>query len=152
MRVTQQQQCYDAEAVLGIGDVFTDITAAQTWVDALRNENWWHLQQFSLHVLRIEVGRSRGRSVGWYDKATNAGRIELAPGQLETVTILHEVAHVLAMAMYESKSHDPTWARTYLTLVSCVLGPEAYTSLRDSFDAHGVNYDAVPKLTGTIAL
>lgn len=152
MRVTQQQECYAAETVLGIGDVFTDVTAAQTWVDNLRNEHWWHLQGYSLAVLRIEVGSARGNSIGWYEKEKSAGRIELASSQLNKVTVIHEVAHILAMSMHGSKTHDPAWARTYLTLVSCVLGPDDYLKLKGSFDEHGVNYDVTPKSSGVFAL
>lgn len=153
MRVSQQEQCYAAEAVLGSGVSFADVAAAQAWVDALRDEGWWHLQGFSLAVLRIEVGRSRAHAgVGWYEPEKNAGRIELGPGQLNTSTILHEVAHVLAMAQHGSKTHDPAWARTYLVLVSCVLGAAEYTRLRDSFDAHGVNYTVAPVRPNAFAL
>lgn len=152
MRVSQQQQCYDAESVLGYGTTLRDAAAAQAWVDALRDEPWWHLQGFSLAVSRIEVGRARGQSVGWFEPKLDAGRIELGPGQCNTSTILHEVAHVLSMSMYDSTSHDPSWCMVYLTLVACVLGSDAYTKLKLSFDEHGVNYDATLKSAATFAL
>lgn len=155
---TQQLDCYAAEGGLDNGPTFRDVAAAQKFVDDLRDTHWWQLQGYSLHVLRIEVGAAtklsdRFSGVGWYDDDKNAGRIELKPAGLNTRTVLHEVAHVLASAVHKSKSHDPAWARTYLTLVSCVMGPDAYLALQRSFDAHGVDYDAPrPAKAGAIAL
>lgn len=158
MRVTQQQQCYAAETALDTGRTFASVDEAQAWVDALRDEPWWHLQRFSLAVLRIEVGlidRRKARrcaGVGWYEKEMSAGRIELDRDALNARVALHEVAHVLASAMYDSTSHDPAWAMTYLTLVSYVLGSEEYLKLQRAFDELGVNYDVVPKSSGVFAL
>lgn len=147
MRVTQQDECYVAELALGSGRSFADYDAAQRWVDDLRDTPWWHLQGFSLYVLRIEVGPATRLArefagVGWFEREKSAGRIELKRDALDERTILHEVAHVLASAVHDSKSHDPAWARTYLTLVSSVMGPDAYLALQRSFDQHGVDYDA----------
>jgi hypothetical protein len=143
---TQQAQCYDAQAnaALSTGEIFADVADAQRWVDELRDTSWWHLQGYSLRVLRIEVGLTRGKfaGVGWFEADKNAGRIELRSDALNACTALHEVAHVLAQAIHGSKLHDPAWARTFLTLVSCVLGSDEYLTLQRAFDAHGVDYDA----------
>jgi putative metallohydrolase (TIGR04338 family) len=157
---TQQFDCYAAEAALGDGRAFRGVDEAQRWVDDLRDTPWWQLQGYGLHVLRIEVGLADARklgkdavAVGWYERSKNAGRVEFKRSALNESTVLHEVAHVLASAVHGSKSHDPAWARTYLTLVSCVIGPDAYVTLQRSFDAHGVDYDAPPApATSGIAL
>lgn len=141
---TQQDECYAAERRLERGRLFDSIEDAQRFVDELRDAPWWHAQQFDRHVLRIEVeatGRGVTRSGGSFDKAASAGLVELAPHGMHTREVLHEVAHVLARAVHGSQSHDPWWARTYLTLVSCVMGAEAYLTLQRSFDEQGVDYD-----------
>lgn len=151
--ITQQHACYAAEDSLERGKLFKSVADVQRFVDAMRDERWWILQRYPLYVIRIEVGAAKGTSsVGWFDKDKGAGRIELVAQHLDTKTVLHEMAHVLASAVHRSKSHDPWWARTYLTLVSCVMGPEAYLALRNAFDAKGVDYDVKTTTGGAIAL
>lgn len=155
---TQQHDCYAAEGVLGSGRQFKSVGDVQKFVDALRNEPWWTSQGYAHAVLRIEVGAADGRKVGkaigvgWYDRANEAGRIELRPAGLNMKTVVHEVAHVLASAQHRSKAHDPWWARTYLTLVSFIMGGDAYLTLQRSFDVHGVDYDVCTGRPGVIAL
>jgi putative metallohydrolase (TIGR04338 family) len=147
MRVTQQFKCYDAQSAIDDGERFETIEDMQRWVDDLRDTHWWHAQGYSLAVLRIEVDHATGenrrhRGVASYDRANNAGVCVFSPAGMCVRTVLHEVAHVLAAATHGSTSHNPAWARTYLTLVSCVMGPDVYLALQRSFDEHGVNYDA----------
>jgi putative metallohydrolase (TIGR04338 family) len=147
MRKTQQLQCYAAEVGVPDGSRFRDVAEAQRFVDELRDEPWWHLQGYSLAVLRIEVHPASRTNQQWHGVSQwfpdkSAGLVELSPSGLSTRVVLHEVAHVLADSALASTGHDPAWARTYLTLVSCVMGPDAYLKLRESFDAHGVDYDA----------
>ena len=154
--ITQQQDCYKAEAVAPYGRRFMSVAEVQSFVDSLRDEPWWTAQGYGLKVPRIEVGKSNSKKhagVGWFDADLGAGRIELTGAGLHMRVVLHEVAHVLSMAIHGSKSHDPWWARTYLTLVSYVMGGDAYLTLQASFDVHGVDY-TVPSSgrPGVIAL
>lgn len=140
---TQQEECYAGEAHLERGRVFPSVTDAQHFVDALRNTPWWTAHGFHLAVPRTEVGAAgedKTMSVGWFDKDMGAGRVELTSGGMCERVVLHEVAHVLASAKYSSKSHDPWWAKTYLTLVACVMGSDAYLALQRGFDTHRVDY------------
>lgn len=152
----QQEELYAAERGVDHGRQFDSIEAIQVFVDGLRDERWWFAQGFWT-VERIEVGRpskrnERDGSVGWYEKAMNAGRIEMAQVHWDELTVLHEVAHVLADALHNSEAHDPYFARIYLTLVSCVMGPQVYTRLRNSFDRRGVIHDPHTTTTNPFAL
>jgi putative metallohydrolase (TIGR04338 family) len=152
---TQQQECYAAERELRGGRAFMSVEEVQSFVDGLRDLPWWTAQGFHLAVARIEVGKSRSKKhagVGWYDAEMGGGRIELTGVGLNMKTVLHEVAHVIASAKYGSKSHDPWWARTYLTLVSYVMGTESYLTLQSAFDGQGVDYDVTTGRPGVIAL
>lgn len=158
MMRTQQLDCYAAEAGLDVGTRFVDVGAAQRFVDGLRDTPWWQLQGYSLHVLRIEVHPAHHAVTRWAAQSTwypskSAGKIDVTQNGLNTLVLLHEVAHVLADAIHRSTGHDPAWARTFLTLVSYVMGSDAYLALQRSFDAHGVDYDAprAPQ-AGAIAL
>lgn len=139
---TQQDEIYAAEAeVAHRGRTFTSENAAQAWVDSLR-ETWWWQRFFWRGPARTEVyWRSRGSdSVGKYDKANDAGILEMLPSHRNELFILHELAHVLAAALNGSKAHDPFFARTYATLVYLVLGSDAWLELQESFDKHGIDY------------
>lgn len=156
MRKTQQLDCYAAQEALPRGQAFASLEEVQRWVDDLRDTPWWHLQGYSLHVLRIEVQPYRSAKFAGcaqWCKEDNCGVIALTPDGRTVRTVLHEVAHILADAAHDSTGHDPAWARVFLTLVSCVMGPDAYVTLRESFDAHGVSYDAgTPAASSTFAL
>lgn len=137
----QQNELYGAEAQVPKG---RPITAGelQSFVDGLRDSLWWE-QNFDM-VLRIEAGvrsTSNDGSVGGWSPASNAGAIEMAPAHLNELVICHEVAHVLAGARYGSKSHDPWFARTYLELVSTVMGSEAWQALHAAFTERGIEID-----------
>lgn len=153
--ITQQQECYAAESDVSRGRVFDTVAEAQRFVDSLRDERWWTTQGYHLAVSRIEVGaagKGKKNSVGWYEKDKGAGRIELTTHGLCMRVVLHEVAHVLASARHGSKSHDPWWAKTYLTLMSYVMGTDAYLTLQAGFNARGVDYDVNICRPGVIAL
>jgi hypothetical protein len=48
---------------------------------------------------------------------------------------------VLASARFDSRSHDPWFARIYLELVYSCVGHETYQALKSAFDAYGVDHD-----------
>ena len=140
----QQYELYAAEGAAPTGRRFDSLEDIQVFVDQLRDTWWWRSLGYWI-VERVEVGKARnggrGGSVGWYEKEMNAGRMEMAPVHWTELIVLHELSHVLAEALYDSKSHDPAFARTYLQLVFCVMGDEAYQALQSSFDRNGIVYD-----------
>ena len=139
----QQDEVYAAEIGVSQGRFFTSIDEIQQYVDSLRDTREWNAMGWWI-VSRIEVGpvgRGRSGSVGWYEKDKSAGRIEMATCHWDQLTVLHEIAHVLAEAQHGSHAHDPCFARTYLVLVSSFMGASVYAELQAAFDRHGVNYD-----------
>lgn len=140
-RKTQQDAVYAAEGVASaaLPPQAMSLAEAQDFVDnLLNNADWWDAE--APEVYRVEVGpaRSRTKSIGWYERDKNAGRIELAPPGRNPLTICHELAHVFCEAKGFAKVHNPGWARCYLTLVYRVMGSEAYKALWYAFQAEGV--------------
>jgi hypothetical protein len=142
----QQELVYTAETIAfggrDYGEIFT-LGEIQEWIDAAR-DSWWWTRNYA-KVLRIEVGPARKGgpgSVGWFEPDKNAGRIELVPNHRNFHVIAHEVAHVMAEALFDSHSHDPYFAREYLKLVYFILGSEEYVKLFTAFNKHGVEFDA----------
>jgi putative metallohydrolase (TIGR04338 family) len=137
----QQDNVYVAERNVRIGHTFITAREAQAWLDGLR-ETWWWEKFYWNAPSRTEVfWRSRGSaSVGSYDKANDAGVLEMLPVHRNELIILHELSHVIASAMNGSKAHDPFFARTYLTLVYLVIGTDAYLELQHGFEEQGVDY------------
>jgi putative metallohydrolase (TIGR04338 family) len=143
---TQQNAIYDAERNVRKGRRFTTEQEAQEWVDGLR-ETWWWQRFFWKAPARTEVyWRARGsesvgsESVGSYDAANDAGVVEMLPSHRNELIILHELSHVIAAAMNDSKAHDPFFARTYVNLVYLALGGDAYLELQRAFEEHGIDY------------
>lgn len=141
---TQQFDLYAAEREVNVGRTY-DLVQIQVLLDDLRETPWW-TERFA-KVRRVEAGPARlgGRdgSVGWFEEAMGAGRIELAPAHRNELSICHELAHVLAQAVHGSKSHDPYFARTYLELVYFVMGAAAFQALYHAFESHGIDHDPV---------
>lgn len=139
---TQQFELYAAEGTVSRGRTFSSLEAAQAWVDALREQAWWW-QRYP-EVKRIEVGPAiaggKCGSVGWWEPAQGAGRIEMAPAHLNELTLVHEMSHVFA-AVKGSKAHDPIFARTYLNLTYFILGSETYQALSAAFSAANIDSD-----------
>lgn len=138
----QQDELYAAEAdVTTRGMTFVDEDDAQTYLDALR-DTWWWQRFFWKAPARTEIyWRARGSSsVGSYDKAKDAGLLEMLPAHRCELFILHELAHVIAAAMHGSEAHDPEFARTYAVLVYCTLGSDTWLQLSRAFDKNNVEY------------
>lgn len=143
VRRCQQSEAYAAEQYAPTGPAFDSLEHVQRFVDELRDHPLLRWHDHWPNVLRVEVGptrRNSRESVGWFEPEMNAGRIELAYSQRFMRVVLHELAHVLAEAEWSSEAHDPGWARTYLELMYVVMGSDAYTQLRDAFEAKGVEH------------
>lgn len=144
----QQYELYSAEEVAPRGREFTSVEEMQRFVDDLR-ETWWWKMRFPM-VHRIEVGaapKNGGGSVGGFFPDKGAGRVEMMKeaGHWCERILLHEISHVFAAAAYDSKAHDPQFARTYIDLVSLVMGEPAYTTLYNSFVDADIQFDYEPK-------
>jgi len=140
MTKCQQYEVYAAEEAVPTGTVFCDVTHAQAFVDGLRETWWWERFYFAAPA-RVEVYfRGGSMSLNGYDRAKDAGFIELAPGQRNVKTVLHELAHILAEVLFASHAHDPYFARTYAVLVYAVLGSLAWRTLQAGYERCAVDY------------
>lgn len=145
----QQFEVYDAEEAVPRGTVFRTAKEAQAFMDDLTETWWWQKFYATPNPLlfgrtapaRVEVYfRSRGHSVNKYDKSKDGAVIELRPGQRDAKTLTHELAHIIAEALFDSHAHDPKFARTYAILVYEVLGSQAWLTLQAGYDRCGVDY------------
>jgi len=150
MAKCQQFTLYRAETDVPRGRALST-EVLQSYVDAVMSEPYFEAN-FPM-VGRIEARSLPGgnASVGGY-MGEGFGVIEMLPVHHCELFVLHELSHVLAEARYGSKSHDPWFARTYLELVSVVMGPVAYQALRDAFDADGIDHDVDSSAIVGIAL
>lgn len=146
----QQFELYAAERKVPQGHRFVSVESIQRWLDGLRDTWWWNL--YYPQVRRVEVYSRPARmrdSVGSWHPELAAGKIEMLKVHYNELVLLHELAHVLAAARYDSHAHDPAFARVYLELVALVMGPVAYTRLYDSFEAAGIEHDVDEYRLGT---
>lgn len=137
---TQQDELYAAEATVSVGTGFANLKEIQVWVDDLRDSWWW--QKWYWMVERVEVGTSRrqNKSVCWFDRDKNAGRMEMGHKHRDQLSAVHELAHVLAAARHNSQSHDPIFARTYLELTYLIRGSDAWLELQYAFNRAELDY------------
>lgn len=141
MAKCQQFELYAAEASVRRGRTLP-ADDLQAYVDELRDLPWWDSNFRKVERVDCRVRQTdREGSAGAWDSERQVGVVEMAPGHLTELIVLHEVSHVLAAARYGSRAHDPWFARTYLELVSVVLGPDAYLELRAGFRGQGVDFE-----------
>jgi hypothetical protein len=136
-------EVYGAESGLVRGEEFLTAADTQLWVDRLRDEPWW--ERFYPQVLRVEALFVRGPgSVGGWHRDHGAGLIEMGPSHRCQLIVCHELAHVLADVRYGSVAHCPWWSKVYLELVYFTMGVGAWTALRESFIAAGIEFNPDP--------
>lgn len=140
----QQFQLYAAEAEVPKGRHFNAVDEAASWVNAWRDTWWWTHRRWDTMIPIIEVGpkpASSNGSVGAWIAERNCGRIEMHPTHMNEQDIIHEASHVIAARVYDSKSHDPYFAATYLDLTYYLRGSEVYLQLYEAFQKAGIEHD-----------
>ncbi|MDE2100426.1 MAG: hypothetical protein KGL39_24450 [Patescibacteria group bacterium] len=137
----QQLTLYDAEAEVSPRRTFSSEEEMQQFADEIREADWW--QRNFPQVRRIEVyfDDARDASAARWHPEHGAGVIGIAAHGHTDLTLMHEVAHVLANARYGEATHSPWFARTYLEAVYTYMGAEAYAELRAAFERHGIDHD-----------
>lgn len=142
VRRTQQQLLYAAEQTIAQGSRFNSLDHVRSYVDELRDTWWW--TTWCDDVLAVDVHRARSctYSCARYQRTERAGLIQLCADNPTVQHLVHELAHVLAGATRDAKSHDPWFARVYYELTYLVRGCEPAQELAIAFDEFGVDYDA----------
>src|SRR3954469_22333679 len=119
----QQSALYRAEVGVNHGRRFSEVEEAQEFIDRLMDHQWWEDEY--PQVVRVEVRFIPGLdSVGAWEPDHRGGVMEMAKDHRCELYLLHELAHVLADSRYGRCSHNPWFARTYLTLVYRVMGSD----------------------------
>lgn len=95
--------------------------------------DWW--RQAGGPAVDVVVARSTARSSSARHDARHAAVIRLAAGQLDEVTIAHELAHLLAGIDH---GHDDRFRAALLDVVALVAGPRAASMLLDAYAAFGL--------------
>lgn len=137
----QQFELYAAEHD-GVpqGRTFNTEDELKAYVRELRESWWWphfYWRVRDVHVFRLPGGN---KSVGTFFEEDWTGQIEMAPVHCTQLFVAHELAHVIADALYDSKSHDPAFARTYATLVYLTMGSTPWLALEAAFLKHKIEY------------
>lgn len=140
MKACQQDLLYTAERVVEPGEAMT-LPQAQAWIDSLLQMQWWGEEYPMIAFVEVFGLPSGNQSVGGYFADERRGQLEMAPGHLKPLVLIHELAHVCAKAKWNSQSHDPWFAATYLMLVYTTLGWEQYRCLKAAFEDHGVVFN-----------
>lgn len=152
-RDSQRQKVYTAQRVIenetrkGSPEL-QDIKACQAWVDRVCQEAWFQ-RRWGRFRFTVVAGRGGGRA------NTAMHQISLGTWARQPAVILHEMAHILHLKVYEHRNdapHGREFCGVFLTLVQFEMGEEARTKLSDSFRAHRVRWTskAVPAPTRTV--
>lgn len=140
-----RQAVYDAEGVAlpGGGRRFSRFAHLEAYVVDVTTGDWW-ATTFPDAPLEVDVlrrSRSATFSAAHVTHDASAGVVWIRDGSWDTVTVVHELAHVAA-----GPATDPTGAhgRRFATaLLDCwreLLGFPAYGALRSALDRNGVPY------------
>lgn len=135
----QQDKVYAAENGCRPNRVFTSAEEVSRYVNALRDEMWWDVEYSMVRYVEV-LFTEKQWSVGGFNRKTGVGQIDMGVNHHDDLSVVHELAHVLADARYGSQAHCPWFARTYAELTYRLRGSGAWLDLKAAFDAHGVDY------------
>lgn len=127
--------CYESERVLvmrGFPRRFIDIKSAQEYADHIRRSRWFESRWPHVSYRPLPVKRNMRSGWSWYNPETH--ELWLSRWEINDLTILHELAHVIEY----DPDHGEDFRRTYIALVRRFMGREPATSLRYAFLAHGL--------------
>jgi hypothetical protein len=140
-RDTQQLRVYRAEKMahhLLLGEYWTQ-SMTELQVLELMEQVLGHpgvLARWGEHTATVTFP-TRG-TTAWSERPT--GRIHLPPGTRNPLTVVHEIAHLLAPERAEA-DHGPGFIAIYRYLILQTLGEEAYRIIDAAFTALGVKSD-----------
>lgn len=137
----QRTKVYRAEKMaqhLLLGDYWTQQMTELQVLDLIEEALTHHavVARWGRHYVTVEFPQ-KGQS-GWAVRTHN--RIHLPPVTRNPLTVLHEVAHILATAKSEA-DHGPGFVAIYRYLVALILGEEPGRILDASLHALGVKAD-----------
>ncbi len=138
----QAEREYRAEASVsaGIGRRLARWVDVERFVESVVTRPEWADAEPAL-PLEITIER-RSRSARYAAAHAPTATIWIPDGQWEVLTILHELAHLVAP---DREPHGPRYVGALLWLVRWSVGIAAAAELRAAFDAEGVVYaEAVP--------
>jgi hypothetical protein len=139
----QQDELYRSEETISQGRPLTQ-SEIRALVDRVRDSEWWERNVPQVRYVEVFFReRSREGSVGAWDRVRGCGVMEMAPCHMAELPIIHELAHVVADALWGNGrgcGHDPRFARTYLNLVYVAFGSERYLELYEAFTRDGIDF------------
>lgn len=103
---------------------------AKTIVDG----DWW--RQAGAPAVDVVAARRTARSSSARHDGRHAAVIRLASGQLDDVTVAHELAHLLAGIGH---GHDDRFRAAHLDVVALLVGPPAASMLAHAYSAFGLS-------------
>jgi hypothetical protein len=95
--------------------------------------DWW--RQAGGPAVDVVAARSTARSSSARHDARHAAVVRLATGQLDEMTIAHELAHLLAGIDH---GHDDRFRAALLDVVALLAGPRAASMLAHAYAAFGL--------------
>lgn len=126
---TGRAAVYAAELAAFDGTSFEVIRPLSDLVElaaAVTSSAWWPHGPTPVVAARADAASSSARRRG-----AGPAVVRLAAGQMTSITLLHELAHVLAGV---EAGHGPRFRRAYLDVVAYALGPVPAGWLQEQFD------------------
>lgn len=150
-RDSQRRKLYKAENIMH-GWVascrLNSIEDAQAYVNCILHKGWYKELWAKINVIPVQKTNNKFCYVRFRS-------IFLNDWGLTTYTVLHELAHVLAMYQSQDKeawaSHGTRYCEILLFLVLKMMGKKAYDVLRYHFEVYKVKFTTDQYLTGMAA-
>jgi hypothetical protein len=95
--------------------------------------DWW--RQAGGPAVDLVVARRTARSSSARHDGRNVAVIRLAAGQLDDVTVAHELAHLLAGIAH---GHDERFRAAHLDVVALLAGTRAASMMAEAYSAFGL--------------
>lgn len=122
------------------GRRFSRFTQVRTMIDDVVTSSWWDdmFPHAPIEVVLMRRSRNATFSAATVDHRAEAAAVWIRDGSWDTVTVLHELAHVAALDGDPTGAHGQAFASALCELWRRYMGFHAYGALQSALTARGV--------------
>ena len=142
---------YRAAGKVDVGPPLASLEDVRAYVAAVLAGPWW--AQWAPEVRAVDVEDTVGRgeqTPAWHQAELGEEEVRhtlrLPPWSWRPLTVLHELAHVVAQPILWARPHGPQFVRLWLDSVTTTVGAEPARRLRAALGTEGIGWSSRPRV------
>lgn len=138
---------YRASGLVDIGPPLASLDEVRGYVADVLAGAWWARWAPEVGSVAVEETVGRGEQTpAWHQADLGDGEIRhtlhLPPWSWRPLTVLHELAHVVAQPILWARPHGPQFVRLWVDAVAATAGADPARRLRRALGTEGIGWSA----------